>query len=576
MRKEIPKIIQTFSEIISDNMLYADKTEYIYNLIKKFKVCFLCRPRRFGKSLLLSTIESLFSGERDLFKGLWIDSSDYTFQKHPVILLSMDFTDTSKPSLLKKQLLHSLQKIGKSEGISISDLTLDAALSDLVEGLFDKYNNFQSTAPKDRDRQESVQKVVILIDEYDAPIIDNLDKSSVAKANQITLHNFYREFKKLDKFIHFILVTGITQAGRASLGQTTNNIVDISLRPEYAGICGFTLQELDSLFADRYEETLNELIAAKQMQPSSTVADLRKKILHWYDGYVFDGKTMREETASDKPIRVLNPFSIVQFFEEKSFDDFWFQAGPASFLANLIANDPESFKLKMPPIASKRSLRSFIPVSDSPIPILFQTGYLTLNNVFLEGNETTFSLKIPNMEVERGYPWSFYQAYFGYEDISVLFLNGKSFKTAILNCDAAAIEVILETALAKLSSEQNIPMEKYYHSVIQAFINGMGIDARSQVSSSMGKSDLDLVFSDNVYVIIEVKFENEPEKSSTMTIEDKREKAHSLAKMALEQITKKECSNHYALQAKKIIELGLGIFGRSKVRVLMRVRKYAR
>ncbi|MDR2198034.1 MAG: ATP-binding protein [Deltaproteobacteria bacterium] len=576
MRKEIPKIIQTFSEVISDNMLYADKTEYIYNIIKKFKVCFLCRPRRFGKSLLLSTIQSLFSGERELFKGLWIDSSDYTFQKHPVIRLSMDYSKTSEPGMLEKQILLDLHDLGKDEGISITDLTIDAALKQLVKGLYENYNNLQSTASIDHDRQEPVRKVVILIDEYDAPIIDNLDNSMMAENNHKILHDFYRGFKNLDNIIRFVFVTGISQAARASLGQTSNNIDDISLMPEYAGICGFTLQDLDSLFADRYEETLNVLITKKKMQPDATVADLRKQLLHWYDGYVFDGETPFDETTSDKPIRVLNPYSIVNFFKVQSFKDYWLKAGPPSFLTKLIANDPDSFIFKTPLIVPEENLSTFNPVDDSPIPILFQSGYLTLSGNSPENEDEPYTLKIPNKEVARGYPRAFYQAYFGYENINNLLSKGKIFKTAVLNHNTAELEKLFETALAKLSSEQHIPTEKYYHSVIQAFIGGMGIDARSQVSSSMGKSDLDLVFSNKVYVIIEVKFEKEPKKTSTMTTEDKREKARSLAKIALEQITKKEYSNHYALQAKKIVEIGLGIFGRSKVGVLLKDGKTAR
>jgi hypothetical protein len=551
-------------------MIYADKTEYIYNLLNKHLVCFLCRPRRFGKSLLLSAIESLFSGERDLFKGLWIDSSDYSFQKHPVIRISMDYAQTDEPGMLEKKILFTLRSIGESEGLSITDLSFDIALIDLVKKLYNKYNDFQKDPAKDQDRLEQDRKVVILIDEYDAPIIDNIDNSKVANANQKTLHDFYRGFKNLDDFIHFIFVTGISQAGRAALDQTTNNIVDISLRPEYAGICGFTLQDLDSLFADRYEETLNELIATEQMEPESTVADLRKEILNWYDGYVFDGRTNFDETTSDKTTRVLNPFSIVNFFDEKIFKDYWLQVGPPSFLTKIIANNPDSFNFKPPLRAPKEYLSAFIAVDVSPIPILFQTGYLTLNGVTWKNKKEPYSLKIPNMEVERCYPIAFYQAYFGPADIKELISTGEIFMNAVLKRDAAAIEKLFETSLAKLSSEQHIPMEKYYHSVIQAFINGMGIDARSQVSSSMGKSDLDLVFSDNVYVIIEVKSEKEPINSSNLTIEDKCEKARSLAQKAMEQISEKEYSKHYFMEAKEVVELGLGIFGRSKVVVLIR------
>jgi hypothetical protein len=482
----------------------------------------------------------------------------------------MDYSKTSEPGMLEKQIMLDLQDLGKAEGLSFTDLALDAALKQLVKGLYYKYNDFQKDSAKDQDRQEPVRKVVILIDEYDAPIIDNIDNSDAAKANQKTLHDFYRGFKNLDDFIHFIFVTGISQAGRAAIGQTTNNIVDISLRPEYAGICGFTLQDLDSLFADRYEETLNELIATEQMEPDSTVADLRKEILHWYDGYVFDGRTTFDETTSDKTTRVLNPFSIVNFFDEKIFKDYWLQAGPPSFLTKIIANNPDSFNLKPPLRAPKEYLGAFIAVDVSPIPILFQTGYLTLNGVTWKNKVEPYTLKIPNMEVERGYPIAFYQAYFGPTDINELISTGKIFKAAVLKRDAAEIEKLLETSLAKLSSEQHIPMEKFYHSVIQAFINGMGIDARSQVSSSMGKSDLDLVLSDNVYVIIEVKFEKEPLNSSNLTIEDKCGKARNLAQKALEQITEKEYSKQYFMEAKEVVELGLGVFGRSKVGVLMR------
>jgi hypothetical protein len=327
---------------------------------------------------------------------------------------------------------------------------------------------------------------------------------------------------------------------------------------------------LDSLFADRYDETLNEIIATEQMEPESTVADLRKEILNWYDGYVFDGRTTFDETTSDKTTRVLNPFSIVNFFDETIFKDYWLQAVPPSFLTTIIANNLEFFNFNPPLRVPKDYLSAFITFDVSPIPILFQTGYLTLNGVFLKNKKEPYTLKIPNMEVERGYPIAFYQAYFGPTDINELISTGKIFRTAVLKRDAAAIEKLLETSLAKLSSERHIPMEQYYHSVIQAFINGMGIDAGSQVSSFMGKSDLDLVFSDNVNVIIEVKFEKEPLNSSDLTIEDKRRKARSLAQKALEQIFEKERSKHYFMEEKEVVELGLGVFGRSKVGVLMR------
>ncbi|MDR2140841.1 MAG: AAA family ATPase, partial [Deltaproteobacteria bacterium] len=281
MQKKITQLIQSFSKVINEKMLYADKTEYIYNLVNNCAVCFLCRPRRFGKSLLLSTIKAMFLGQRDLFKGLWIDSSDYAFEKHPVIHLSMNYSGTSEPDLLKKLIIRNLQTLGTSEGLSISDLSLSFALEDLVNGLYDKFYKSLPTPAEGSDNLGTARGVVVLIDEYDAPIIDTLNKPEIAQANLETLHDFYRCFKNLDEKIRFVLVTGVSQAARVALGQSSNNIVDISLKPEYAGICGFTLQDLDDLFADRYEETLQDLIATEQMKPGSTITDLKETILKW-------------------------------------------------------------------------------------------------------------------------------------------------------------------------------------------------------------------------------------------------------------------------------------------------------
>ncbi|MDR2142466.1 MAG: AAA family ATPase, partial [Deltaproteobacteria bacterium] len=393
MQKIITKIGLPFSEVISEKMLYADKTEYIYNMVNSCQVCLLCRPRHFGKSLLLSTIEALFLGQRSLFQGLWIDTSDYAFAKHPIIKLSMNYSGTSEPGVLEDRIIHTLQTLGTSEGLSISDFSLDVALEALVRGLYNKHNNLK-TAPSDNLR--TALRVVILIDDYDAPVIDYLDQPAIAQANLATLHGFYRCFKNLDEKIHFVLLTGVSQAASVSLGQSSNNIVDISLKPEYAGICGFTLQDLDNLFADRYEDTLRALIDKDMMPPNSTVADLKAEILKWYDGYVFDGQTPFDETSLDKATRVLNPFSIVNFFDNKSFSDYWLRSGPPSFLPKLIANDPDAFIFEEPLRYSEESLSSFIPGSVSPVPILFQTGYLTLNGVSWKDRKTPYSLKIPN------------------------------------------------------------------------------------------------------------------------------------------------------------------------------------
>ncbi|MDR2142022.1 MAG: PD-(D/E)XK nuclease domain-containing protein, partial [Deltaproteobacteria bacterium] len=302
-----------------------------------------------------------------------------------------------------------------------------------------------------------------------------------------------------------------------------------------------------------------------------------ENILKWYDGYVFDGKTPFNETSLGKVTRVLNPFSIVNFFFKKSFSEYWLRSGPPTFLSKLIAKNPDSFIFKDPPKCSEESLISFVPSSVSPIPLLFQTGYLTLNGVsWADNNEAQYSLKIPNMEVDRGYPKAFYQAYFGDADINELLSQGQRFKAAVLNRDSSAIENILEASLAKISFDQHFSSEKFYNAIFQAIINTLGINVRSQVASSLGKSDLELLFSNGVHVIIEIKFEQEPKYSPELSIEKKREKALSLAQKGLEQIATKEYSKQYILEAKEIIEMGLGVYGRSKVGVKLKDRMVAR
>jgi hypothetical protein len=262
----------------------------------------------------------------------------------------------------------------------------------------------------------------------------------------------------------------------------------------------------------------------------------------------------------------------MKFFGKKSFDDYWLDSGPPSFLAKLIAKNPDSFIFSQPLKSSKRSLRAFIPGGVSPIPILFQTGYLTLSGVSWDNEKAPYSLKIPNMEVERGYPKAFYQAYFGEEDTEELILTGEKFQTAVMNGCADAIEKIFEDALSRLSSELRIALEKYYHSIIHTYILALGIDVRSQVSSSKGISDIVLELPKNVYVIIEIKFSPDPN-TSELSLTDKSEKARILAQKGLKQIEEKEYSKQYKLKAKKIIEIGLGVFGRSKVVALIRNAK---
>jgi hypothetical protein len=302
------------------------------------------------------------------------------------------------------------------------------------------------------------------------------------------------------------------------------------------------------------------------MKPGSTITDLKETILKWYDGYVFDWKTPFNESSLDKVTRVLNPFSINNFFNYRLFSNYWLRSGPPTFLAKLIAQDPDSFVLNNLPRGDQETLTGFPLDPIDPISLSFQTGYLTLKSVSL-ANQEPYNFKIPNLEVEIGYPKAFFQTFFGQISKKIMFENAQKFKKAIINRDYSAIEEIIGVALTKVSSDQHISLEKLYHYIIKIYIYALQIDVRPQVASSMGRSDLDLVLPTGHYVIIEIKFEKDLSKSPIKATSSKHNKAMILAQKALDQIATKEYSKQYRLSAKETIEMGIGVYGRSTVGV---------
>ncbi|MDR1038646.1 MAG: AAA family ATPase [Deltaproteobacteria bacterium] len=285
---------RSFRSIILGNYLYADKTKYIYNMLKNYNCCFLSRPRRFGKTLLIKTIGELFKGERQLFEGLWIDTeSDYGFEKHPVLNFNMSYSETDTKSRLIARIKDDLRDAGKRQGVKISSRsTCDKMMGQLLEGIYEK----------------SGVGAVVLVDEYDAPVIDHILDLKLASDNCKVLHDFYRSMKTNIDYIHFALVTGITRFAMTSMDSGPNNFKDISILANFAGICGFTIGELDSLFQDRFEETLASLKTNKRIAWNAGFKALKNKILEWYDGYNWLGDE-----------HILNPYSILNFFDKKNF-----------------------------------------------------------------------------------------------------------------------------------------------------------------------------------------------------------------------------------------------------------------
>ena len=304
--KKLPIGIQNIREILEEGYLYVDKTEYIYRLITGNKYIFLSRPRRFGKSLLISTIEEIFRGNRELFKGLWIYDSDYDWVEYPVIKLDMSNISMFSSDALLRSLLKQILFQERLLGLDIKDDVPQTAFDTTIKEAYLKYS----------------RKVVILIDEYDAPIISVLDDTEKALEIRDVLRGFYRVIKANDEYIKFAMLTGVSRFSRAGVFSALNNLRDITIQPDYALMLGITQEELE-----RYFSGYIELLAEKE---GMSYEDMLEKIRFWYNGFCFDGDKPRDDR------RVYNPFSTLLLFENRAFSNYWFESGTPKFLIDLI------------------------------------------------------------------------------------------------------------------------------------------------------------------------------------------------------------------------------------------------
>jgi hypothetical protein len=395
--KKLPLGGQVFKELIENDFLYADKTKYAYDLIKSgAKHYFLSRPRRFGKTLFLTTLKELFTGNRDRFEGLWIGNSDYDFPAHPIIQLSFS-ADTPNAEILRANLLARLKIIANDNKLKVKGATIDVYLGELIKALANSCGS----------------PVVILIDEYDAPVTRFMSNLEVGKENALVLHNFFASLKDCIEYTHLTFVTGITRYALTSMDSGSNHLNDISLDPHYSGICGFTLEEFDALFEDRMKMTLNQFKACNRIQPSANMDDLKTQIRRWYDGYTWGAADPTNET------RVLNPYSILNFFNNNYFDSYWIQSGRPAHLTTLIeAKKLNLLELQLNSLITSAELKNSDLTRLQTLPILFHSGYLTIDKLiytsFRDSNsniifdEPLYSLRFPNHEVSSSY----YKNYF--------------------------------------------------------------------------------------------------------------------------------------------------------------------
>ena len=377
--KSLPIGIQTFRSFVEGNYIYVDKTKHLYNLIQNYSgIYFLSRPRGFGKSLLLSTLEEIFLGNKELFQNLWIQYSDYTWKPHPVIRLDFSKQKAESPEQLKAFLIGELELIAQKYNITLTKTEYFSQFQELVLKL------------------SQTEKVVILIDEYDKPIIDWLEEPELAGKMRSVLKGFFSILKGNDAFIRFLLLTGVSKFSKAGVFSDLNHLRDITLSNEFSSMLGITETELKKFFP--------EYISDFMQKDKISYDALIDKIRFWYNGYRF----------SAEGESVYNPFSTLLLFQEKTFRNHWFETGTPTFLIKLMIDS--NYDVMSIPMQIEEILFSTYEIEDlSPTPLLLQTGYLTIKGY--DADRMLYTLDYPNFEVKRAF-LSFFAKRFRKKELS--------------------------------------------------------------------------------------------------------------------------------------------------------------
>ena len=530
--KKLPLGIQNFREIAEGDYVYVDKTRFIYNLINDAKYYFLSRPRRFGKSLLLDTIGEAFSGDKELFKGLWIHGSGYDFVKYPVIRIDMSNIANETPEILKGSLKDECNYIAGKEHVSICGDEPSILFKRLIEALYDKHS----------------QRVVVLIDEYDKPILDHIDDIKTAGANRQVMKGFYGLLKSMDKYLRFSFITGVSKFTKTSIFSGLNNLKDITMAEDYANICGIPVESLDEYFYEHIE-------SLKTHKRFMECGSIRDKILEWYDGYSWDGET-----------KLLNPFSLISFFNLKKFSGFWYASGSPRFLLDLIKKKPESYAAIRNTRLSEDMLDSMEIDMITIEPMLFQTGYLTVYETQQTLDDIIYYLGIPNNEVRRAFNLHILAALAESDNVRTGQMR-LSIDTALRSGDLQKMLDIMRGFFASIPYNLHVDLEAYYHSLFYTFMSVLGFDMAVEVSVSKGRVDAVLELDDKVYVI-ELKYEKCPPEASMDT---KRKLFEKTLNEAMEQINSKGYGAKYQGSGKAVYQAAFAFLGRGDIE--MRVER---
>ncbi len=504
--KRLPIGIQTFSELVDpeENYVYVDKTRDILHLVRSGKYFFLSRPRRFGKSVLISTLYELFRGQKELFKGLYMEDRWDWEKRHPVIKISLGSGDFSTESRFDETLFVILKENADRLDLECEQI-LKMPVSCFRQLIIGSYKKFG-------------QKVVILIDEYDKPILDFITYKERARLNRDKLKAFYGIIKDLDEYIRFVLITGVSKFSKLNLFSGLNNLYDITVDPGFATICGYTHQEVVDAFKDHLDGV-----------------DL-DKLKEWYNGYNYFGEP------------VYNPFDILLFLaKNKEYRPYWWSTGNPSFLIDLLRTQPQYLPDLENCMVDDLVLEAFDVDYIDIAALLWQTGYLTFKDKFEGIDGIEYRLGIPNKEIQISLNKLFLQYLTGLD--RELRTRRKELVKAFLEGDLRLFRDALTALFASIPYNNYANSiiqhyEGYYASVVYAYLASLGFQIIAEDTTSKGRVDMTIILPDKVYVI-EFKVNTEPGS-------------------ALKQIKQKGYYEKYLSNTKKVFLVGIGFDAEEK------------
>ncbi len=467
-RTRYPVGIQTFEKIIDKGYLYVDKTSLIYDLVNGAEYVFLSRPRRFGKSLLMSTLEAYFKGRKEFFQGLAIEKLEEEWLEYPVFRFDLSGQNFNNVQRVKLRILNCLNYVEQAYGLKSTNHDISERFSELIRQAYEKYG----------------RRVVVLIDEYDKPLLDCLHDDELHEKIKAELRGFYSVLKQSDEYIRFAMLTGVTKFGKVSVFSGLNNLKDISMWPEYNALCGISETEFHSYFA----ESIRAFAEKRNLTQEWTWDEF--KVL--YDGYRF---------ASEGE-NIYNPFSVLNAFDAKRFGAYWYESGSPSYLIKLI----ERYQFRLSNLEGERrtskQLSDISDVSRDIVPLLYQSGYLTIKGYDDPSGRSLggeYILGFPNREVTESFWESLSNHFFrGYGEPSTF--NSRSFLEDVRHGRVEAFMERLRSLFADTNSEPEADKEIHFQNMMAIACKMLGLDVHTEIHSSRGRCDMQIATSGYVYI----------------------------------------------------------------------------